>query len=221
MYIIFGMPERDDDNSSKVYNSVTIIHPGGKTEKHRKLHLPFSEGNWAVRGEYPVLIETPWGPVGLAICYDTYCFPELIRYYSAKGARLFLNVTACPEAECSRVAAKLTIPAYAYVNYTFIATSNLCGRDKTSWFIGGSYVIGPRKNSKGAGEPYTNMGKMFDTHESNNPEMHFGTIDLPMADANTDIPIYSVNPGINEPDFMPELHKRMNEDLLSTGAWAL
>ncbi len=219
MYIVFGMPEQDAEDASVVYNSAAIIYPDGRTDSYRKLHLPFAEGNWAVRGNDPVMIDTPWGPVGITICYDTYCFPELIRYYRAKGARLCLNVTACPDAECTRVAARMTIPTYAMTNYMFIASANLCGFDKTSYFHGGSCVVGPRKNPRGAGEPCTYIGKMFDEDGSDNQEMFLGTIDLHMADVNTDIPIYSVNPGIGEPDFRPEMYLRMQEDLLKSGQW--
>lgn len=40
------------------------------------------------------MFETPWGPVGIEICYDSYQFPELMRYYVSKGMRLYLNPTA-------------------------------------------------------------------------------------------------------------------------------
>ena len=219
MYIIIGMPEQDADKPDVVYNSAAIIHPDGKFDSYRKTHLPFAEGNWSVRGDMPVLFDTPWGPVGVTICYDTYCFPELIRYYRAKGCRLVLNVTACPDVECTRTAAKLTIPAYVSTDYVFIASSNLVGRDNPLYFHGGSCVVGPRMNERGAGEPYTYIGKMFDTPESDNVEMFLGTIDLHMADVNTQIPIHSVNPGINEPDFRPEMYIRMHEDLLASGRW--
>ena len=91
LYVVFGMPERANGT---VYNSAAIIEPNGKTYAYRKIHLPFDESSWAEPGDAPVLIPTPWGPVGVTICYDTYCFPELIRYYRAMGARLTLNVTA-------------------------------------------------------------------------------------------------------------------------------
>ncbi|MDY3035781.1 MAG: carbon-nitrogen hydrolase family protein [Absicoccus sp.] len=184
MYVVFGMPECKD---GKVYNSAAIIEPSGKIYSYRKIHLPFDEKEWAVNGNQPVLIQTPFGPVGVSICYDTYCFPELIRYYTAKGARLCLNVTACPDVPCTAGAAKLTIPAYAYINYVFIASANLCGYDKRSRFIGGSSVVGPAYTKGGA---ISYIGKTFGQAGSDTPGMMCGSIDLSLADQYTDIPIF-------------------------------
>lgn len=64
LYVVFGMSEKADD-SDLVYNSAAIIYPDGRTESYRKLHLPFDEAQWAVRGDKPVLIDTPWGRLEL------------------------------------------------------------------------------------------------------------------------------------------------------------
>lgn len=206
MYVVFGMPEKADENSAIVYNSAAIIYPNGKTESYRKLHLPFDEAEWAVRGDKPVLIATPWGPVGITICYDTYCFPELIRYYRAMGARLSLNVTACPDAPCTAGAAKLTIPAYAYINYIYIASANLCGTERNSYFIGGSSVVGPDKSGGGA---HTYVGRTFGEEGSAEPGLIMGTIDLTLADLYTQIPIFRNNPVIDDMDWRSELYADM------------
>lgn len=184
MYVVFGMPERADGT---VYNSAAIIEPSGKTYAYRKIHLPFDESSWAAPGDTPVLIPTPWGPVGITICYDTYCFPELIRYYRAMGARLTPNVTACPDVPCTEGAARLGIPAYAFINYIFIASANLCGPEKCSNFIGGSSVVGPDKSG---GDVHTYVGTSFNEPGRDVPGMKFGTIDLSLADQYAQIPIF-------------------------------
>lgn len=216
MFAVFGMPEKDKSDPSIIYNSAAIVGPDGTADTYRKIHLPFTEADWSVRGDKPVLFDTPWGPIGVAICYDTYCFPELVRYYRAKGARLLLNVTACPDAPCTSGAAELTIPAYSYVNYMYIASSNLCGFDKTSYFIGGSNVIGPDTNRGGT---HVYVGKMFNSEDSDKPEMFFGTIDLSMADFNTDIPIYRYNEKVDSPDWRPDIYKEMYQDILDDENW--
>ncbi|MCD8098892.1 MAG: carbon-nitrogen hydrolase family protein [Lachnospiraceae bacterium] len=205
MFVVFGMSEKDPADETKIYNSAAIIHPDGKMEAYRKLHLPFAEGNWAVVGDEPVLIDTPWGPVGITICYDTYCFPELIRYYRAKGARLTLNCTACPDGNCTAGSAELAIPAYAFGNYIFIASSNLVGNDHGAHFMGGSGVVGPAIDKGGV---HTYVGHMFKDPNSDQAEMYLGTIDLSMADVNTDIPLF-------RGDWRPELYKKMCEDVLA------
>lgn len=219
LYIVVGMPERDPEDANTVYNSAAIIYLDGTTDSYRKLHLPFTEGNWCVRGSYPVLINSEWGPIGVSICYDTYCFPELIRYARAKGARLHLNVTACPDADCTMSAAMLSLPAYAMTNYIFIASSNLCGQDRQSYFPGGSSVVGPARTTRGAGKPVVYGGKFFGTEGSEVPGMTCTTVDLSMADANTDIPLFAVNPGIGEPDYRPAMYRKMMDELLDSGKW--
>ena len=85
LYVVFGMPERDSDDPSVVYNSVAIIYPTGRVDSYRKMHCLGDENLWATKGNYPTIIDTPWGPVGVSICYDTYNYPELIRYARGMG----------------------------------------------------------------------------------------------------------------------------------------
>lgn len=216
MYAVFGMPERSRTDKETVYNSAAIVSPDGSARSYRKMHLSASEGQWSRPGDQPCLLDTPWGPVGVSICYDTYCFPELLRYYRAKGARLCLNVTACSELECQRVAARLSIPSSAYVNYMFIASANLCGRDRSSWFHGGSCVVGPMENRRGAGEPYVYVGKMFDTPGSDIPGVLMGTVDLSNTESGTEIPLFQVNPAFGRPDYRPEIYRRMLDDVIAS-----
>lgn len=185
MYIIFGFAEKFED---KIYNSAAIIFPDGKVDVYRKIHLPFDEKKWAVNGEEPKIFETKWGKVGITICYDTYCFPELIRYYRANGVRLLLNVTACPDNPCTIGAAKLSLPAYSFINYIFIASANLCGQEKYSHFSGGSSVIMPNETKGGI---KTVVGRFFGEKNSDKIGLHFGETDLSLADKNTDIPIFN------------------------------
>ena len=70
LYVAFGMPERDADDPEKIYNSACVCGPEGIIGTYRKIHLPYPEPHWATRGTRPFIFETPWGPVGVAICYD-------------------------------------------------------------------------------------------------------------------------------------------------------
>ena len=127
LYAIFGMAERDEKAPEKVYNSAAVVGPEGVIGACRKIHLPFTEGQWADSGDKPFLFDTPWGPVGVGICYDFYCFPEITRYARAMGARLFVNCTAICTLESPGAGGDL----------------GNCGRDVTSWFMGGSSILGP------------------------------------------------------------------------------
>ena len=57
---------------------------GGESYRESKLFKP---------GEEAVLVETPWGPIGLTICYDLR-FPHLHRTLAENGARVILNPAA-------------------------------------------------------------------------------------------------------------------------------
>ena len=187
MYIVFGLSERDLDDETVIYNSAAVIKPNGEALSYRKIHLPFDEKEWAIAGEAPLLVDSEWGKFGVSICYDTYCFPELMRYYRANGARLILNLTACPDIPATMNAATLSLKAYSCINYVFIASSNLCGKDKRSNFKGGSCVIGSDKLQGWK----TYIGHYFGEQSADKEGMFVGKIDLSDADNNTEIPIFN------------------------------
>ena len=155
------------------------------------------------------MIDTKWVPVGITICYDTYCFPELIRYYRSKGARLTLNVTACPDAPCTAGSAKLGIPAYAFINYIFIASSNITGQEKQNHFMGGSGVIGP---VPGNAKAY--VGHSFSDADAEEEGLFCGEIDLSLSDKYGEIPIFKKNEdGVC--DWRSDLYAKMYYDTIA------
>ncbi len=97
-------PERAKD--SRVHNTSVLIGPDGATiAVYRKIHLfdidlPGMEHlkeSRAVRpGEKAVVAETPFGRVGLTICYDVR-FPELYRALARAGARILAVPSAFTE----------------------------------------------------------------------------------------------------------------------------
>ncbi|HQZ12220.1 MAG TPA: nitrilase-related carbon-nitrogen hydrolase, partial [Devosia sp.] len=64
---------------------------------YRKLHLfrLMAEDQYLQPGASGVVVDTPWGKMGLAICYDLR-FPELFRRYALEGARLMLAPAGWP-----------------------------------------------------------------------------------------------------------------------------
>lgn len=76
-----------NDRSEKVYSALHVINDRGEVVAvYHKLHLfdvhvagegvDYRESDTFAAGEKPVVVDTPWGKVGLAICYDLR-FPEL------------------------------------------------------------------------------------------------------------------------------------------------
>lgn len=108
IYLVGGsVPERD---GKKIYNTCYIFGPDGEQiGKHRKLHLFdiniskgqfFKESDSLTAGKTPTVVETIYGKIGIALCYDIR-FPELSRHMVHKGARMLIypasfNMTTGP-----------------------------------------------------------------------------------------------------------------------------
>ncbi len=208
VYVAFGMPERDPEDFEKLYNSACVCGPNGIIGSYRKIHLPYPEYHWAKRGEKPLIFDTEWGPVGISICYDTYCFPEMSRYYAAKGCRIHINCTA--HAKChGRTLARNSIEAHSGTNAIYMISSNLVGVDLYNDFWGGSSIVGP---STFAFESTYYGGYPFATDEGYREYVATAIIDLGLAKRT----IFVQNPGIhNATDFRPVIYKALMEDLLT------
>ena len=218
IYAAFGMAERDAGDPARVYNAAAVCGPDGLIGSCRKIHLPFAESLWADSGEKPFLFETPWGPVGIGICYDVYCFPEVTRYARAMGARLFLNCTAICTLESPGAGGELGNLCLQYLavnNDLFIASSNLCGRDVTSWFMGGSGIIGPSTTMThvrdAAGEPFLAPG-------ADESGLRLATIDL--SDTRHSFLASMWNGGMDKCDWQPDRYADWFREARETDYWA-
>lgn len=97
IWIIGGsIPERDGE---LLYNTCVIIdNKGDIIGKHRKIHLfdidvpgriKFKESDALSAGQTPTIIQSPWGPIGVGICYDIR-FPEYAILLRKMGARILV-----------------------------------------------------------------------------------------------------------------------------------
>ena len=206
-YIVFGMAEKLEENATRIYNSAIAAGPEGIIGSYRKIHPFDSENNYFVKGDTPFLFDTPWGPISIGICYDTYQFPELMRYYVSKGSRLYLNPTAVIEEipkEGSRQAfLNYYGPTLEYgvlCNTIFIVSANLTGYDDTSYFGGGSAVIGPKIT------PFYETDVAYYAGDKNNVQegLYLATIDLSLAKRR----LMDDTGAAAEPDYRPELYKK-------------
>ena len=67
MAIVAGFVEREGHH---LYDSVFYVQPDGKTAIYRKLNLVFWERSRFYPGRDPVVVSTPWGRIGFAVCAD-------------------------------------------------------------------------------------------------------------------------------------------------------
>lgn len=215
IYVIFGMPEADKAGSV-IYNSAAICCPDGTIQKYRKIHLPLDESDWATRGEEEMVFDTKWGKIGLSICYDTYDFPELIRYARGKGARLFINCTACCKAAAPAPMVQTLLEGNVIRDTVFIASANLCGYDKYNYFLGGSSIIGPSNDMGGV---YYIAGKSFYEEKADEENIYTATIDLTLTQQNTSLCMYGHNSRTGTTDLRPELYSRIYKELAEDEEW--
>ena len=65
--IAAGFVERDGHH---LYDSVAFVTPDGGTSVYRKRNLVFWERSRFYPGREPLVVETPWGRIGFAVCAD-------------------------------------------------------------------------------------------------------------------------------------------------------
>ena len=90
-YLSVGFSERDAVNGT-LYNSNVIFEPDGSCKVHRKLKPTGSERVvWgdADKGYFPIT-ETPWGPVGSLICWESYMPLARVALYQ-KGITIYIS----------------------------------------------------------------------------------------------------------------------------------
>ena len=205
IYIVAGMAEKDA-KSGDLYNSAYIAGPEGTIGAYRNIHPWDYENGWCKKGEKPFMFDTKWGPISVGICYDTYQFPELMRHYTDKGSRLYLNPTAVVE-EITLANSRAgfinyyapTIEYGVLCNTIYIASANLTGMDKFNYFGGGSCVVGPKIIPTSETDVTYYAGNKDNVQQ----EMMMTTIDLSLA---TRL-LFQKNKYTGTPDYRPDVYK--------------
>ncbi len=150
VYIVYGLVEKDEDEPTIYYNSAAIVGPASSLGSYRKVHVGAdTERVWCTKGDSYPLFDTVYGPVGIGICYDNYCYPEVARTYALRGARLLLNPTAFNIFDDTTKEDMLayydtTLGARCIENKLFLASANLVGCEAGIEFCGRSAVFGPK-----------------------------------------------------------------------------
>lgn len=81
------------EENGRYYNSCEVIGTKGEKLGHyRKTHLAPGECDYFEEGDAIKPIETPFGKLGLLICYDVN-FPELTRCHEVQGADILIWTT--------------------------------------------------------------------------------------------------------------------------------
>ncbi|MDO5115061.1 MAG: nitrilase-related carbon-nitrogen hydrolase [Synergistaceae bacterium] len=129
----------------RIFNtSILFDRKGTDIAEYRKIHLFSCYGREAdsfTHGTKAVVVDTEFGRLGLAICYDIR-FPELFRMMTlGMGAEIFIVPAAWPypRAEAFRCLNKVR----AMENSAYLLSCNLAGPYKHLTMVGESGIIDP------------------------------------------------------------------------------
>ncbi|HEY8495339.1 MAG TPA: carbon-nitrogen hydrolase family protein [Myxococcota bacterium] len=130
-----SFPEAAGDG--RIHNTSVAVDPDGRLAAvYRKIHLfdvdlsaqggaVYRESERIAPGSEVVSVETPFGGIGLSICYDLR-FPELYRALAARGVR-FLAVPAAFARETGRDHWEVLLRARAIENQAFVVAAAQVG----------------------------------------------------------------------------------------------
>ena len=114
VYLSMGYSERDAVTGT-LYNSNMMIAPDGTAMNHRKLKPTGSERVvWgdADRDYFPVM-ETPWGPMGNLICWESYMPLARVALYQ-KGISLYISPNTNDNPEWQDTIRHIAIEGHCY-----------------------------------------------------------------------------------------------------------
>jgi predicted amidohydrolase len=121
----------------RIHNTSVAVDPEGRIAAvYRKVHLfdvdltaqgglAYRESDRVAPGAEPVHVDTPFGGIGLSVCYDVR-FPELYRALAARGVR-FLAVPAAFARETGRDHWEVLLRARAIENQAFVIAAAQVG----------------------------------------------------------------------------------------------
>ena len=128
----------------RFYNTTVLLGPKGEIlSTYRKIHLygyGSRESKLLTPGQEIVTVDTDFGKVGLATCYDLR-FPELYRRMVDQGAEIFLSTAGWPY---PRVEHWVYLHfARAIENQAYLISCNSAGLQNGAQYLGRSMVLDP------------------------------------------------------------------------------
>ena len=153
MWIVAGtLPIRIPGESRVAAACLVVNAQGERVARYDKIHLfdvdvddatgSYRESATMSPGHQPVVVDTPVGRMGLAICYDVR-FPELFRQLSATGAEVFV-LPAAFTVPTGRAHWDVLLRARAIENLCYLlapAQTGLHANGRETW--GHSMIIDP------------------------------------------------------------------------------
>jgi predicted amidohydrolase len=149
IHVVYGLTEASD-RPGVVYNTMVLTGPDGLVGTFRKVHVGITEQLFWRRGDDWPVYDTPFGRVGMLICYDK-MWPETCRELTLRGADLLIMSTAWPMlSNHGEGEDNLWVRQYAALdkvraleNSRWFVSSNLIGELGGIEFFGMSQIVDP------------------------------------------------------------------------------
>ncbi len=126
-----SLPIKCDDEHRTHSACLVYDNQGKRKARYDKIHLfdvqvadnrgSYQESKYTIPGREPVVVETPVGKLGLAICYDLR-FPELFRKLTESGAEILIIAAAFTEVT-GRAHWETLLRARAIENLSYVVAS--------------------------------------------------------------------------------------------------
>ena len=154
IWLVAGTIPLKGPDADHVYNSSLLFNTAGEcTARYDKIHLfdvyvdrerdeQYNESATMAPGSGVVVADTPFGKIGLSVCYDLR-FPELYRKMSAQGAVIFTAPSAFTD-RTGRAHWELLLRARAVENLCFVIAPGQGGQHnekRLTW--GHSMIVDP------------------------------------------------------------------------------
>jgi len=110
-----------------VVNVAPLIAPDGRMAfQHKRIMTRFEAECWGISaGEPPAVFDTPWGRIGISICYDVE-FPKYVRAQAEAGAWLIL-APSCTDTPQGFSRVRIGAQARALENQCYVAVAPTVG----------------------------------------------------------------------------------------------
>lgn len=140
--VVIGFAERGEGGA--LHNSAALLDASGVRAVYRKVHLWHREKLFFEPGaERPPVVETPFGRVGVMICFDLQ-FPEWTRIAALDGADLLAVPTAwpLPAVRTGEQPSEVYIAvATARLNVMAVVCADRTGLERGTDWIGGTLIV--------------------------------------------------------------------------------
>lgn len=141
--LVVGFAELGRDGL--LYNSAAVLDASGTRAVYRKAHLWDLEKRVFTPGSgQPPVVETPFGRIGLMICFDLE-FPEWTRIAALAGTDLLVvpaNWPVQPRPDGGAVPEVQVAAATARLNHMAIVVADRQGSERGVDWAGGTHVVG-------------------------------------------------------------------------------